>query len=319
MLNKISKAFEIIINRSILIFISAIKNILLSSFLKYVFGHKYYLRRIYDFKMFLNNEDRGLSRSLTLFGKREEDQKFILEKIIKKHMKIFDIGSNIGYYVLIENQLLESTGKIVAIEPNQANIRILKKNIYLNKIDGDRINIEEYGVSNISGKKKFYLAKQSNLHTFHPKGSAKDFLTGEISHIKTITISELSKKYFKPDFIRMDVEGHEVEILSSIIRDIKRNFFRPVICFEPHISSYNKNHNLEPILTNLFELGYKTRYLSSNSNSGTKRITAVTNKKPIKVLKSDGEIRSIFENINSCNTIDILTKTGGARTVLISK
>ena len=319
MLTQISNALEIIVNRSILIFISAIKNILLSNFLKYAFGHKYYLRRIYDFKMFLNNEDRGISRSLTLFGKREEDQKFILDKIIKKHMKIFDIGSNIGYYVLIENQLLKSTGEIVAIEPNQANIKILKKNICLNNIDGNRINIEEYGVSNVSGKRDFFIAKQSNLHTFHPKGSAKNFLTGEVSHVKTVTVSELSKKYFKPDFIRMDVEGHEVEILSSIIRDIKRNFFQPIICFEPHISSYDKNHNLAPVLIKLFELGYKTKYLSSNANSGTKRIKAVTNKKPIKVLKSDGEIRSIFENITHGNTIDILTKIGGARTVLLSK
>ena len=34
-------------------------------------------------------------------------------------------------------------------------------------------------------------------------------------------------------------------------------------------------------------------------------------------VKSDGEIRSIFENINNQDTIKILTSIGGARTVLL--
>ena len=269
--------------------------------------------------MFLNTEDRGISRSLLLFGKREEDQKLILSKILKTNMNVFDIGANIGYYVLIENQILKSTGKILAIEPNKDNVVLLKKNIKLNKIDKKRIYIEESGVSNKAGTKKFYLAKQSNLHTFHPKGSAERFLTGKTSSVKTVTVAQLSKKYFKPDLIRMDVEGHEVEILESLINEIKKKKIQPLICFEPHISCYNQNHDITPILLAFFNLGYKTQYLSSNAESGTKRIEKVTSQKAIEVVKSDGEKRSIFENISAENTINILTKVGGARTVLLSK
>ena len=73
------------------------------------------------------------------------------------------------------------------------------------------------------------------------------------------------------------------------------------------------------MLSKLFGLGYKTKYISSNAESGTKRIEMVTDKNAIHILKSDGEKRSIFENINAENTIKILTKVGGARTVLLSK
>ena len=319
MINLLRNSLEIIFKRSILTFFSCIKNIFKSELLRLFFGDRYYLRNIYDFKMFLNNQDKGISRSLILFGKREEDQKLILNKILKANMNVFDIGANIGYYVLIENQILKSTGKILAIEPNKENVELLKRNIMLNKIEKKRIYIEESGVSNKSVKQTFYLAKHSNLHTFHPKGSAKKFLSGNTINVKTVTISELSKKYFKPDLIRLDVEGHEVEILQSLIKDVRNNNLNPLICFEPHISCYNKSHDITPVLSKLFGLGYKTKYISSNAESGTKRIEMVTDKNAIHILKSDGEKRSIFENINAENTIKILTKVGGARTVLLSK
>ena len=36
-----------------------------------------------------------------------------------------------------------------------------------------------------------------------------------------------------------------------------------------------------------------------------------------KLIESDGETRAIFRNINAKDTISILTKIGGARTVLL--
>ena len=47
--------------------------------------------------MNLLTNDRGISRSLILFGKREEDKKYILDEVLNETMNIFDIGANIGY------------------------------------------------------------------------------------------------------------------------------------------------------------------------------------------------------------------------------
>ena len=98
----------------------------------------------------------------------------------------------------------------------------------------------------------------------------------------------------------------------------KKAYAPPIICFEPHISSYNQNHDLKPILKRLFKINYFTDYLSSNSFDGTKRIKSL-NKKYVeeKLIESDGETRAIFRNINAKDTISILTKIGGARTVLL--
>ena len=48
-------------------------------------------------------------------------------------MNILDIGANIGYYVLIQRNLVGKNAKITAIEPIPENVNILRKNLKLNK------------------------------------------------------------------------------------------------------------------------------------------------------------------------------------------
>ena len=47
-------------------------------------------------------------------------------------MKVFDLGANIGYYVLMESELICNKGKILAIEPVKKNMQLLEKNLKLN-------------------------------------------------------------------------------------------------------------------------------------------------------------------------------------------
>ena len=117
----------------------------------------------------------------------------------------------------------------------------------------------------------------------------------------------------------MDVEGHECEIISGMIMSIKRNVFKPHICFEPHIDSYSSSNKFADTLKKLSNIGYFTKLISSNAESGTKKIRKITKQEPEFSLQSDGEVRSIFKNIKMDDTINILTKSGGARTVLLSR
>ena len=318
LLKKINSCFLIIKQRGFSVLLQAIFHFFLSKFFKIICFRKIYKRTVNNYKMFLDLDDRGISRALILFGEREIDQKKIIEECLKPEMCVFDIGANIGYHVIMESMIMKNKGRIIAIEPSKNNIQLLKQNLTLNKIVTKDIVIINSAVSDFVGKKKFFLANQANLHTFHEFGSAKPYLTGKSINVNVKTVINISKDYGKPDFIRMDVEGHEVEIIKSLLKEIKKGFLRPIICFEPHISSYNKNHNFKPVLENLFKLGYSTKYLSSNSIDGTNRIMSLNeNYKSKTKVKSDGEIRSIFENINNQDTIKILTSIGGARTVLL--
>ena len=118
MRNIISSIQEVARTRGIRALIVAIYNNCLAYSLSKVLGRRFIWRRVNDYLMMLDLEDKGISRTLLLFGTRELDHKYLLEQIIKPGMNIFDVGSNIGYYPLLELKLLNNTGRLLAIEPS---------------------------------------------------------------------------------------------------------------------------------------------------------------------------------------------------------
>ena len=60
--------------------------------------------------------------------------------------------------------------------------------------------------------------------------------------IQTINLKQLIKKTFCPDFIRMDVEGHEEKILKDLTNLKLKKF--PIICFETHLTEANRSQKV---------------------------------------------------------------------------
>ena len=107
-------------------------------------------------KMILDLHDKGISRALWLFGDRELEHKYLLEKVIKPGMTILDIGSNIGYYLLMELNLIGKNGNLISVEPSNSNIELLKKNLILNNFH--EIEIHEGAISDKESEKDFFLS-----------------------------------------------------------------------------------------------------------------------------------------------------------------
>ena len=83
--------------------------------------------------MYLDIYDKGLSRTLLLFGKREIEQKYIIEKILDSNQVVLDLGSNIGYYALIFKKKVHSNN-IILVEPSPTNFLLLKKKFKIKQI-----------------------------------------------------------------------------------------------------------------------------------------------------------------------------------------
>ena len=278
-------------------------------------GQRYIKKRIYDFEMFLDVQDKGLSRTLLLFGKRELDHRYILQLVLKPGMTLLDIGANIGYYVLIESGLV-GDGRIVAVEPVPSNVELLKKNLELNGVGN--VVVIPGAVSDRHGVQDFHLSDKSNLGTFHATGSGLKNLSGEMMPVETWTVSEIAEEYGIPDLIRMDVEGHEVAILNGMLDDIRAGKTAPLILFETHLTRYSKENDMASTLKSLFELGYYVRYLASSTESRT-HIIRERGYREITSIATDGTVRGIFENINAEDAVDFICRTGGVRTVLLAK
>jgi FkbM family methyltransferase len=279
-------------------------------------GRRYLLRPIHDYRMYLDIEDSGLSRSLLLFRTREADHQVMLKRIVRAGMTIFDIGGNIGYYPLMELALLAGTGKVVVVEPSADNIALLRRNLALNGYPD--VPVIAGAVSDQIGNRSFFLSSQSNLGTFHPTGSGSETLTGTTVQVETLTVPVLAEKFGAPDLIRMDVEGHEVEVLNGMLDAIRQGKIAPMVIFETHLSRYGGDHDMAATLEAVFALGYSVPLLSSSSDRGTERLKAL-GYVPGERIATDGIHRTLFADIRSADAISIICATGGARTVILSR
>ena len=149
--------------RGFKIFISAAINFIRIIFVR-ITNNRYIEKKIYNFRMILDVNDKGLSRTLLLFGERELEQKYIIQKIIEPNMRILDLGSNIGYYALIFLKIIDKNN-IILVEPSPSNFELLKKNLKLNNYE--KVEAKKLAISDTDGKKDFYISEMSNLNSFH--------------------------------------------------------------------------------------------------------------------------------------------------------
>jgi len=282
-----------------------------------VLKKRYFRKRIYNFQMDLDLDDKGLSRTLMLFGERELDHKLLLEEVCKAGMKVLDIGANIGYYALMELELIGPTGKLFAIEPSPSNVALLERNLKLNNVRS-QVEVRCNAVSNRRAKQKFFLSEKSNLNTFHidhlPDEKKKEYRPIEV---ESITIQDVVADWGKFDILRMDVEGHEVEILESLHRLVTENVVRPIIVFETHINRYKKDGKFGKTLCAFADSGYRFDYVASSSIRGSDTLTQAGYKLEREVL-TDEYRRGIFCDVGCDDAVRIITETGGIRTVVLA-
>ena len=280
-------------------------------------GVKTMKKRVFDYSLYLDTSDKGLSRTLFLFGRREIDHYKMLQEILKPGMQILDIGANIGYYAVMESLVVGSEGKITAIEPMLPNINMLRRNVALN--NATNINVIHGAVSESTGTGKMFMSTHSNLHTFHRDGSAIDYLESTPVDVPIMTLRDAGEQSgSRPELIRMDVEGHEVEILGQLIDLVREDVMTPRVIFETHLSRYKAENDFAPVLNGLFELGYRVNVAASSSKTGTGRLRALGYKGGRPFYSDFGE-RALFRNISNEHAVDLICNTGGLRTVLLGK
>ena len=283
-----------------------------------IFGRRFVQRPVRDFRMWLDLQDAGISRTLLLFGRREEEHVVILCRVLKPGMTVFDVGANIGYYVLIERGLIGPQGHLVGIEPSPQNVSLLRRNLALNGADKD-VTVFEMAISDQKGERELFMSQQSNLNTFHPMGSASSHLDGRLTKVEIETVPGIAARTgLKPDLLRMDVEGHEVEVLKGLLPAVRAGEMSPMVLFETHLSRYSPEHDLAAVLREMFNAGYRARYIASTSAVGTQKIESkgYRGEPPI---ETDMHERVLFENVQNDDAIDLICRTGGVRAVLLSK
>lgn len=203
-------------------------------------------KTINGYKINLYLHDKGISRELFTYGKREHlSTDIMLEgKIIKPGDTVLDLGANIGYYALMESMIVGDKGKVYAVEPSPKNYEILRENIELNNFT----NIETYNLAmgDHSGKVDMYLSEYSNWSRLVDRN-----LNDKIHEIVTVditTVDEFLEGRTQPDLIRMDVEGYEIKIFRGMEQTLKNEKLGIFVELHPTFMSEEENMEIFDLL-----------------------------------------------------------------------
>ncbi len=173
---------------------------------------------------------------LLKYGFFEEGLTAMMLKYLKPAMTVLDVGAHYGYFTCLASYLVGARGSVHSFEPSRHNFEILKKNtngkenIFLNQIaifsKSGKLKFfdfcAEYSASNtVSSQRAHNLIKQEKL-------SAQDV---RVQSVPAISLDEyVYQKSLKPDFIKIDAECAEPEIIIGMKNILKE--FQPIISIE---------------------------------------------------------------------------------------
>jgi FkbM family methyltransferase len=153
---------------------------------------------------------------------------------------IIDCGSNIGISILYLKKIAPDA-RIIAFEPDEANYEILTKNIKSNQLSQVEVHKAAVWTENtelsflVTGSMGSTIANSSDKNTVKVKAlRLKDFLQQKV------------------DFLKIDIEGAEYQVIKDISEDLKN-----VNCmFLEYHGTYRQNQELIEILDIIHKSGF---------------------------------------------------------------
>lgn len=198
---------------------------------------------------------------------------FFKYEMKKEKIRYLDIGANDPKFLSNTYLMYKEGNQGILVEPN---IELCKR---LRKYRKNDI-VLNCGIADQHGYLKYYMMESDKINSFS-KEEVEEYiklghkLIGE-KEIEVFTINEILEKYGKVDFLSLDVEGLDFEILKTLNYT---KFSPSVICVETQEYGGDKREDFETINNFLFDNGYmiyadtmlNTIYVKRNIFEGTRR------------------------------------------------
>lgn len=175
----------------------------------------------------------------------------LLINYLPQNIPWIDVGSNLGLRSLLP---LSEGRQVFFIEPNKEANRLNYERCILNNYTN--FEFIEVGASNCNGSADFYLDKSSynsTLELSFTDNNIFEFKGKEKININTLdNIFSDRMHTFQTAYIKIDVEGHELQVLNGATKFLKE--VRPTMIIEVNEKGEHFVHFMDLMSTYLYEV-----------------------------------------------------------------
>ena len=187
--------------------------------------------------------DQYIGPSLELYGQFSAGESSLFQHFVKPGSTALDIGANIGVFTVALSRCATPSGRVLAFEPQTGVFNILSTNVGQNFLNN--VTLYQAGVGQESGTLNVPPLDYSAHGNF---GGVELSEENEGPSVEIMTIDSLDLRACH--FIKIDVEGMEIEAIAGGVKTIKN--CRPTLFVEN-----DRQHNSATLIKSIFDLEYR--------------------------------------------------------------
>jgi FkbM family methyltransferase len=168
--------------------------------------------------LYVDLRDNGVGRTIHANGAYEPAETQFLSLILREGMVVVDIGANIGYFTTLAAKCVGRGGKVIAVEPDPYNFRLLLRNIRNNRLN----NVLPFELALGSSPHEARLFRSAENYGDH-RLYGEDERQRDSVYVPVDTLDNLlaQQGIGKVDVIKMDVQGYEHLIMEGMTRTLQ--------------------------------------------------------------------------------------------------
>ena len=192
-------------------------------------------------KMSYLADDLWVGKSLHHYGEFSDAEVELMKQLIKPGNTVLDVGANFGALTLPMAQLVGGHGLVYAFEPQPQIYDLLYRNIKQNELEN--VVLYNCAVGSSCGDISIPNLESTGSHNYSGVSIGSGDMTAKLMIIDSLLLENVN-------FIKIDVEGFEREVIKGARETIKR--CRPFLYVEN-----DRPENSSRLISDIVDLGYR--------------------------------------------------------------
>jgi FkbM family methyltransferase len=156
----------------------------------------------------------------------------------------FDVGANVGVYVLQMARWVGARGSVVAFEPNPAALAVLRRHVAMNALEGS-VTVVPKGIGSRKDVLSFFSFGADGMSRLAAPNPLIEDRAVESSVEVTTLDDYVEETGVAPDWVVMDIEGFEIHALRGFERTLAKLSDRVGVVVEFHPQAWASSGSSE--------------------------------------------------------------------------